>query len=100
MFRWWQYLKALPQLLTLVRELLELVRHAEDLLAGGQRGAEKRALVLGLLDGTLELAKQLGIPEAQKVDRDALLKTAATVVDTIVELLNAAGVFKHGPAPG
>ena len=98
MFKWLQYLRAIPQLLALVRELLELVRHAEDLLAGGERGAEKKALVLTLLDTTLDLAKTLGIPEADKIDRAALHAAAAGVIDTLVSTLNTVGVFKHTPA--
>lgn len=96
MFKWFRYLKALPQLLGLVRELLELVRHAEDLVAGGARGAEKKALVLALLGTTLDLGATLGIPEASQVDRTALLTAAGGVIDTVVGVLNAAGVFKHG----
>src|SRR5712691_2791106 len=49
-FTWLRYLKAIPQVIGLVVGVLDLVRHAEDLLAGDQRGAEKKALVLGLLD--------------------------------------------------
>jgi len=97
-FKWFQYLKAVPQLLALVRALLDLVRHAEDLLAGGARGADKRALVLSLLDSAVGLGQTLGIPEAEKVDRDHLRASAGVVVDTLVTVLNAAGVFKHGPA--
>jgi len=98
-FKWFQYLRAIPQLLALVRELLELVRHAEDLLAGGQRGAERKLLVLNLLDATLELGRTLGIPEADKVDTKALRNAASLAVDTIVSVLNATGVFKHGASP-
>lgn len=99
MFKWFAYLKAIPQLLALVRELLDLVRHAEDLLAGGARGAAKKALVLALLDTAVNLGQTLGIPEAEKVDRPALQVAAGTVVDTLVSLLNGAGVFKHTAAP-
>ncbi len=95
MFRWLQYLKAVPQLLALVRELLDLVRHAEDLLAGGARGGERKALVLTLLDTAVTLGTTLGIPEAEKVDRAALREAAGPLIDTIVTALNAAGVFKH-----
>ena len=99
MFKWFQYLKAIPQLLALVRELLDLVRHAEDLLAGGERGAQKKALVLALLDTAVNLGATLGIPEAEKVDRSALHDAAFGLIDTIVTVLNSTGVFKHGPAP-
>ncbi len=97
--KWWHYLRALPQLLALVRELLELVRHAEDLLAGGARGAEKKALVLALLDTAVNLGQTLGIPEAEKVDRTKLATAASGVIDAVVAVLNSTGVFKHAAAP-
>src|SRR2546425_10071294 len=98
MIRWLQYLTVLPNLLALVREVSELVRHAEDLLAGGQRGAEKKALVLSVLDTTLTLGEKLGIPEAAAVNRDQVQQVAGDVIDTLVGVLNTAGVFKHGGA--
>jgi len=97
-FKWFQYLRAVPQLLALVRELLDLIRHAEDLLAGGDRGAEKKALVLALLDTAVNLGQTLGIPEAEKVDRAKLATAAGGVVDAVVAVLNSTGVFKHAAA--
>ena len=96
MFKWFQYLRAIPQLVALVRELLELVRHAEDLIAGGDKGAQKKALVLALLDTAVNLGQTLGIPEADKIDRTKLSTGAAAVIDTLVSILNSAGVFKRG----
>ena len=98
MFKWLRYLRVIPQVIGLVTGLLDLVRHAEDLLAGDQRGAEKKALVLGLLDATLNLAQTLGIPEAASVDRAKLRDAATVAIDTVVAVLNSVGVFKHGPA--
>ncbi len=98
MFKWFAYLVALPKLLALVRELLELVRHAEDLLAGGSRGAAKKALVLTVLDAALDLGAQLGVPEAKQVDKAKLNAAAGVVVDALVTVLNQLGVFKP-PAP-
>ena len=95
MFKWLRYLKAIPQVIELVVGVLDLVRHAEDLLAGDQRGAEKKALVLGLLDATLNLGQTLGIPEAAGVDRAKLRDAAGVVIDTVVGVLNSVGVFKH-----
>jgi hypothetical protein len=92
------YLTALPQLLSLVREVLELTRHAEDLLTGGARGAEKKALVLTILDTTVALAQRLGIPEAYKVDRDQLKAVTGSVIDTLVSTLNTLGVYHHAAA--
>jgi len=96
MFKWLTYLTALPKLLGLVREVLELVRHAEDLLAGGKRGEEKKALVLTILDTTIELGQKLGVPEAAGVDRAKLKAVAGELVDALVSTLNTVGVFKHG----
>jgi len=98
-FKWLQYLRAIPQLVALVRELLDLVRHAEDLVAGGARGGERKALVLTLLDTAITLGQTLGIPEADKVDRAAVRAAAGPLIDTIVAALNAAGIFKHAGAP-
>ncbi len=99
MFKWFKYLTVFPKLLGLVRELLELVRHAEDILVGGQQGADKRALVLKVIDQTVDVAAQLGIPEAKGIDRTKLTAVAGTVVDNLVTILNQLGVFKHNPEP-
>ncbi len=98
MFRWFKYLTAIPQLIGLVTGLLDLVRHAEDLVAGGGKGAQKKQLALTLLDSAINLGQTLGIPEADKIDRETLKATAAGVIDTLVSVLNSVGVFKHGPA--
>ncbi len=95
MFKWFRYLTAIPQLVSLVTALLDLVRHAEDLIAGGQKGADKKALVLTLLDTAIGLGQTLGIPEADKIDRAGLKATASAVIDTLVSTLNTIGVFKH-----
>jgi hypothetical protein len=92
-----KYLTVFPKLLGLVRELLELIRHAEDIVAGGQQGAAKRELVLQVLDHTVELAQQLGIAEAKGIDRGKLGAVAGTVIDSLVAVLNQLGVFKHSP---
>jgi len=97
MFKWFKYLTAVPQLISLVTGLLDLVRHAEDLIAGGDKGAQKKQLVLTLLSSAVGLGQHLGIPEADKVDMPALLSTAGVVIDTLVGVLNTVGVFKHGP---
>jgi len=97
MFQWLRYLTAFPKLLGLVRELLELVRHAEDILVGGQQGAAKKELVLQIIAHTVELAQQLGIPEAKGIDRDKLASVASTIIDSLVAVLNQLGVFKHTP---
>lgn len=99
MFKWFKYLTALPALISLVTGLLDLVRHAEDLIAGGQRGEAKKQLVLTLLDTAIGVGQSIGIPEAEKVDRAALAATAGTVIDTLVTVLNSIGVFKHGAVP-
>jgi len=96
MFRWFKYLTAIPQLIGLVTGLLDLVRHAEDLVSGGAKGGQKKALVLTLLDSAIGLGHSLGIPEADKIDRQALKDTAGGVIDTLVSVLNSVGVFKHG----
>ena len=99
MFKWFQYLRAIPQLLALVRELLDLIRHAEDLLAGGGRGTEKKVVVLALLETAVNLGQTLGIPEAEKVDRAKLRTAASGVIDTVVTVLNSTGVFKRAATP-
>ncbi len=96
MFKWFKYLTALPSLVSLVGELVAIVRHAEDLLVGGQKGAEKKALVLTLLGTAVDLGQHLGIPEAEKIDKAKLLATAGPVIDTLVGVLNSVGVFHHG----
>src|SRR2546427_59332 len=98
MLRWLQYLQVLPSLIALVREVSELIRHAEDLLAGDSRGAEKKALVLNILDTTVGIGQKLGIPEAENVNRDQMRQVAGDLIDTLVGVLNTTGVFKHGPA--
>lgn len=98
MLKWFKYLLALPQVVGFIRGLLELVRTAEDLLAGGQRGEEKKALVLDLLDAAIALGDKLGIREAADVDRAQLRAAAGAVIDALVSILNAAGIFKHGAA--
>ncbi|MGH2668419.1 MAG: hypothetical protein ACRDH5_04740 [bacterium] len=97
MFKWLKYLSLLPQLIGLIRGLLDLVRTAEDFLAGGERGAQKRQLVLGLLDLALTIGDRLGIPEVEGLDRQKVLDVAGTVVDTLVGTLNTLGMFKHAP---
>jgi hypothetical protein len=100
-FKWFKYLTALPALVSLVGELLQLVRNAEDLLVGGDKGAAKRQLVLTILDTAIGLGQKIGIPEADKIDRTALKTSAGEVIDTLVAVLNATGVFKHTtPAAG
>lgn len=93
--KWLRYLTALPQIIGLVRGLLELIRTAEDLLAGGQRGEQKKALVLDLLDAAIGLGDKLGIREAADVDRGQLRAASSVVIDALVSVLNATGVFKH-----
>jgi len=99
MFRWFKYLTAIPQLIGLVTGLLDLVRHAEDLVAGGGKGEQKKSLALTLLNSAISLGQTLGIPEADKIDRETLKATAGAVIDTLVSVLNSVGVFKHGPPP-
>jgi len=98
-FGWLKYLTVFPKLLALVRELLELVRHAEDLLVGGQRGADKRVLVLKIIEQTVDVAAQLGISEAKGIDRTKLQQVAGVIIDNLVTVLNQLGVFKHNPEP-
>ncbi len=95
MASWFRYLLALPKLVTLVREILDLVRHAEELLTGGNNGAAKRALALAVLGQTVDLAIQLGIPEAKGIDKDKLTSVAGVVIDNLVAVLNSLGIFKH-----
>jgi len=92
---WFRYLTALPKLLTLVREVLDLVRHAEEILGGGNNGVAKRALVLTILDQTIDLATQLGIPEAKGIDKARLKEVAGVVIDSLVGVLNSLGIFRH-----
>lgn len=97
--KWLRYLALLPQLVGFVRGILELVRTAEDLLAGGQRGAEKKALVVDLLTAAVNLGDALGIRAASESDVAELRAAATVAIDTVVAVLNATGVFKHS-APG
>ncbi len=97
MFNWLKTLTVLPKLIGLVREVLDLVRHAEDLLAGGKRGDEKKALVISLLNHAVDVADALGIPEARGIDRKKLTTTVGFIVDGLVLTLNQLGVFKHTP---
>jgi len=97
--RWWKYLTSLPQLIALVRGVLDLVRSAEDFLVGGTLGAKKRALVLDLLDTAVQLGGQLGVPEVRGIDRSKLREVAGVVVDQVVAVLNALGVFRHAAPP-
>ncbi len=99
MFKWLKYLTALPQIVGLIRGVLELVRSAEDLLGGGAQGAKKRVMVLDLLDLALELGGKLGISEARAVDRARVREVAGVVVDQVVAVLNALGVFRHTASP-
>lgn len=99
MFRWLRYFTLIPQLVALVKGVLELVRTAEDFVAGGQRGAQKRELVLALLDTALELGIKLGLPEVRGIDRTKVREVAGTVVDALVGVLNTLGLFRHAPAP-
>ncbi len=97
--KWLRYLALLPQLVGLVRGLLELVRTAEELLAGGARGAEKKALVVDLLESAVKLGGALGIREADELDVVRLRAAAEVVIDTLVTVLNTTGVFKHSQEP-
>ncbi|MGH7375872.1 MAG: hypothetical protein ACREKK_00450 [Candidatus Methylomirabilales bacterium] len=99
MFKWLRYLAVIPQLVGLVRGVLELTRTAEELLAGGARGDAKRAMALDLLDVAVKLGEALGIPEVQGLDRQKLREAAGVTVDAVVAVLNATGVFKHSPPP-
>jgi len=96
MFKWFTYLTTLPKIVALIREVLELVRHAEDLVVGGKRGAEKKALVLAILDNAIALGDKLGVPEAKGVDRAKLQAVVGEVVDALVGVLNNLGLFKPG----
>jgi len=96
-FNWLKYLTVLPKVVGLVRETLDLVRHAEDLLQGGSRGEEKKSLVLAIVNQALDVADTLGIPEAKGIDRGKLQAVTATVIDGLVLVLNQLGVFKHTP---
>ncbi len=97
MFNWFKYLTVLPKLIGLVREVLDLVRHAEDLLVGGDKGEQKKAVVLAVIDQTIDVAASLGIPEAKGIDRDKLRGVVSTVIDALVGVLNSLGIFKHTP---
>lgn len=99
MFKWWKYLTAVPQLIALVRGILDLVRSAEDFLGGGAQGARKKALVLDLLDTALELGGRLGVTEVRGIDRAKVREVAGVVVDQVVTILNALGVFRHAAPP-
>jgi len=94
-FKWLRYLAVVPQLVGLVRGVLELTRTAEDLLAGGARGEAKKAMVLDLLEVALKLGDALGIPEASGLDRAAFRQAVGVVIDATVSVLNATGVFRH-----
>lgn len=93
--KWLRYLRALPQLVVLLRGILDLVRSAEDFLVGGGLGARKRALVLSLLDTALDLGERIGLTEVRGVDRAKVREVAGVVVDQVVTVLNALGVFHH-----
>lgn len=98
--KWLKYLTLIPQLVALLRGILDLVKTAEDFLAGGKRGAQKRELVLSLLDLALDIGERLDIPEVAGLDRGRLRDVAAVVVDALVGVLNSLGVFKHQGAAG
>lgn len=97
MFNWFKYLVVLPKLINLVKEVLGLVTHAEDLVAGGDKGAAKKALVLAVIDQTVDVAASLGIPEAKGIDRAKLQGVVSTIIDALVGVLNTLGIFKHAP---
>ena len=99
MFKWWKYLTAVPQLIALVRGVLDLVRTAEDFLSGGSLGTRKKELVLSLLDTALELGGRLGIADVRGIDRAKVREVAGVVVDQVVAVLNALGVFRHAAPP-
>ncbi len=65
------------------------------MLAGGNNGAAKRALALAVLGQTVDLAVQLGIPEANHIDKTKLQSVAGVVIDNLVAVLNSLGIFKH-----
>ncbi|SRR6266568_1671888 len=97
MFNWFKYLVVLPKLVGLVKEVLGLVNHAEDIVAGGDKGAAKKALVLAVIDQTVDVAAALGIPEARGIDRAKLQGVVSTIIDSLVGVLNSLGIFKHTP---
>lgn len=98
MLKWLRYLALLPQLVGFIRGILELVRDAEELLAGGHRGEEKKALVLDLVTAAVELGRGLGIREAEGIDAAKVREVVGLVIDQLVGILNALGIFKHAPA--
>lgn len=99
MLGWLKLLPVLPQVVGLVKGLVELIRMIEELKHGAGQGAAKKQLVLDLLKSSVSLAQRLGIKEASGIDPGAIAASADTFIDTAVAALNAAGVFKHAPAP-
>lgn len=91
-------LALLPQLVAFVKGVLELIHEVESMVNGAGTGAVKRELVLQLVGQSINVGKALNAPGFENTDPEKIKAAAAPVVDTVVETLNAAGVFKHAPA--
>lgn len=89
----------LPQLVGFLTGLVALVRHVEDVAAPGTTGQAKKDQAVALLVAAVQLAGSLGIPEAAALDANKVATIAAPIIDAVVGVLNALGVFKHSTPP-
>lgn len=92
-------LALLPQLVGFLTGIVGVVKHVEELALPGTAGQTKKDQAVALVVTAVQLAGSLGIPEAEGIDANKVAAIAAPVIDTVVGVLNALGIFKHAAAP-
>lgn len=82
----------------LIPALLEIVRLIEGLITEPKTGEQKKAAVIQIIKVVLTAGQKAGL--LQKINVDALLAAVDVLIDTIVGIMNATGVFTHAGKAG
>jgi len=90
--------ETLKLIFILIPALLEIIKLIEGMISGVKRGAEKKAAVMDIIGLVLRTVQKLGI--LASIDPDKIMKAVDVLIDTLVHILNVAGVFHHGGEPG
>lgn len=94
-----KYLRYLPLLVAFVRNIMEMIREAEDLIEGEKKGPWKKKLTMTILRQALDLAAAFGIGNMSKERRDALENEVSHTIDALVEVANEVGILKPAEQP-
>jgi len=86
--------ETLKLIFIIIPSLLELIRLVEGLVSGAKKGEQKKAAVVEIIKVVITGAQRAGL--LSKINVDGLVQAVDVLIDTIVKILNATGVFEHG----